>query len=92
MLNTMVVVVVHLNPLRNGKCLVSSANRVAKIITGEQEMTKEEAGLMEALIRRIDAQRAKIKRVEWALEETRKSCEEYEVLEWVDFIEKVMEG
>ena len=55
-------------------------------------MTKEEAGLMEALIRRIDAQRAKIKRVEWALEETRKSCEEYEVLEWVDFIEKVMEG
>lgn len=54
-------------------------------------MTREEAEVLEALIRRIDKLNVKVKRIEWALAETRKYCEEAEVIEWVEFIEKVME-
>ena len=69
-------------------------------------MEKNEAQIVESLIRRIDAQRAKIKRAEWAIETTRTetlnrkaaalSPEEEKIygaiLGTIDFIEKCMEG
>lgn len=69
-------------------------------------MDAKEAQVVESLIRRIDAQGAKIKRAEWAInhlkeeagtkqertesEEEKRICEA--LLTAVDFIEKCMEG
>lgn len=69
-------------------------------------MERDEAKVLESLIQRIDQARAKIKRAEWAIEQTRTEvlnkkasalCDEDErmydaILGTIDFIEKVMEG
>lgn len=63
-------------------------------------MTREEAEVLEALIRRLDKQNAKIKRVEWAIASIREEgfskmgsdAEKADaLLKMADFIEKVME-
>lgn len=55
-------------------------------------MTREEAEVLEALIRRLDKNNAKIKRVEWVIAELKKECKESnDVMKAVDIIEKVME-
>lgn len=56
-------------------------------------MTREEAEVMESLIRRIDKQNAKIKRVEWIIEEMKRECKGSDlVMKAIDIIEKVMEA
>lgn len=55
-------------------------------------MTREEAEVLEALIRRLDKQNAKIKRVEWIIAELKKECRNSDdVMKAIDIIEKVME-
>ena len=55
-------------------------------------MTREEAEVLEALMRRLDKQNAKIKRVEWVIAEIKKECDSDLVMKTIDIIEKVMEA